>query len=332
MAKRKRLGPVDAFAASPAPEVKSAVPPIATVSGDAATRNALAEVTHMLESARAEGRLVQKLPIHEIESEHLIRDRLSVDDDEMTALKESLKARGQQTPIEVIDLGENRVSGQGRYGLVSGWRRLMALSSLRKREVLARVIRPGSEASAYEAMVEENEIRVGLSYYERARIVVQAVSAGIYPTKKKAQLALFAHASRAKRSKIGSFVTVVEALDGHLSHPTELGERMGLELAKALNQGRKDDLIAALVKGHQTAAEEQDSLRAAVSNTPKPSPRSKSISSANSGETGSKSDSDTGQPWLDIELCKGAQSVTLHGKGITPAFVTALEAWMATSR
>ncbi|MEL6646749.1 MAG: ParB N-terminal domain-containing protein, partial [Pseudomonadota bacterium] len=228
MAKRKRLGPVDAFAASPgfdrAPETKSALAPapIASVAGDAAAVDALARVSSALEAARAEGRLVQKIPLDQVVADHLIRDRITTDETEMEALKESLRNRGQQTPIEVVELAPDR------FGLISGWRRLHALRALKSETVLARLITPGTEADAYVAMVEENEIRVGLSYYERARIVLRAEQEGVYPTRKAALQSLFANVSRAKRSKIGSFVTVVEALDETLRFPTELGERLGL--------------------------------------------------------------------------------------------------------
>jgi ParB family chromosome partitioning protein len=101
--------------------------------------------------------------------------------------------------------------------------------------VLALVRRPEGGADAYVAMVEENEIRAGLSFYERARIVMRAVEAGVYPTEKAALQDLFATASFAKRSKVKSFIGVVEALDGALAFPARIPERTGLALAKALS-------------------------------------------------------------------------------------------------
>ena len=80
---------------------------------------------------RAEGRLVQSLALEAVVADHLVRDRLAAEDEAMATLKASIAARGQQTPIEVVDLG------QGRYGLVSGWRRLAALHALRERVVQA---------------------------------------------------------------------------------------------------------------------------------------------------------------------------------------------------
>ena len=100
-----------------------------------------------------------------------MRDRIAVAPDDLAALTESLRARGQQTPIEVVDLGG------GQYGLISGWRRISALRALLDETgeaqfatVLALLRQPADASAAYVAMVEENEIRIGLSYYERARL------------------------------------------------------------------------------------------------------------------------------------------------------------------
>ena len=330
MAKRKRLGPVEAFAAAPpaAPEVKAAeVPapssvPIAAVAGDSAAANALAEVTSALEAARAEGRLVQKLPLDRIVTDYLIRDRLAVDAGEMTALRESLAARGQQMPIDVLALPRSHPGQAPRYGLISGWRRVTALRALGANTVLARVIAPESQAAAYEAMVEENEIRVGLSYYERARIVMRAVAEGIYPSKKQAQLALFAHVSRAKRSKIGSFGVVVEALDGALQFPTEIGERLGLELARAIDAGQGDAFRAVLETDYPNAAAEQAALRHVMAG-PNPRPRAVSAPPARPSSTA------TPKSWPGVELREEGTGLTLSGEGVTPAFKAALKAWLA---
>ena len=232
MAKRKRLTPVQAPAS--APEVKSApmrAAPIAQVASEAATTHALQELSDLVTAARDEGRLIQPLPLSMIEAGHLVRDRLLDDsDDEMEALVASLRARGQQTPLDVVAL-EN-----GRYGLISGLRRLTALKRLGQDTALARVIAPDSASDAYVAMIEENEIRASLSLYERARIVAKAVEAGVYPDTRDALLTLYASTPRAKRSKIKSVITVVEALDGALRFPTALSERTCLDLARALEE------------------------------------------------------------------------------------------------
>ncbi|MAM00325.1 MAG: nuclease [Alteromonadaceae bacterium] len=211
--------------------------PIADVAGSAAATAALSEVTAELEAARREGRLVQSLPLEAIEEGHLVRDRLvgAINEDDMQSLMSSLQARGQQSPIEVTEIEP------GRYGLISGFRRLTSLRRLHAEtgdekfgKVHALVRRPDTAEAAYVAMVEENEIRVGLSYFERAHIVVRAVEEGVCSSEKQALNSLFGSASRAKRSKIKSFLSVVKALGPNLKFPNAIGERLGLELAARL--------------------------------------------------------------------------------------------------
>lgn len=238
MSKRKRLSfdsPVLPRISGPATPL-----PIAGQVGDASASAALSELSDRMEEARETGRMILDVPLDHIALDHLVRDRLSASDDEMHSLIESLRARGQQVPIEVTRLGLDR------YGLISGWRRCQAIKHLfdetgesRFASVQA-LIRPHVEApQAYRAMVEENEIRAGLSYYERARIVARAVDQKVFPTKRAALQELFAAASRAKRSKIGTFLPIVGALDGHLRFPQALTERVGLALGRALEDDPK---------------------------------------------------------------------------------------------
>jgi len=243
MAKRKRLTPANPTYLDTAPETKSMSPlapaslraPIADVASEASATAALAQMSDELADARQSGRMTITLDLAQIKMDYLVRDRLAVDDDEMQALIASLRDRGQQTPVEVADLGG------GTYGLISGWRRCQALTQLNledggSRQVLALLRRPSEAPDAYLAMVEENEIRVGLSYFERARIAAKASDQGVYESDKAALLSLFRAASRAKRSKIRSFLPVVRQLDGVLRFPQALGERMGLQLGKRLEE------------------------------------------------------------------------------------------------
>lgn len=351
MAKRKRLTPAQpgyldtsgsslspGFASPAASEPKStppAIPPIAQVARDSAASAALAEVTAELETARMEGRLIQALPLATIQRDHLVRDRLIVEADEMAVLKESLRSRGQQTPIEVVDLGE------GQFGLISGWRRVTALGELhaetgedRFGRVQALLRTPETAEAAYTAMVEENEIRVGLSPYERARIVAKAVEQGVFPTHKRALQSLFSAASRAKRSKIGSFLTVVAALDGALRFPGSLTERLGLRLSKALEADptlarnmRARLRKAAAADGAAEAAVLEAVLRGAaergsapvVAPVPKPPAPSRHVSSAEEVSPG-------------LYLAQGgtetARTLTLSGAAVTPELRMALAAWL----
>ena len=263
--------PSAAHYARPAPASPSAEPappprpraPIAQIAGGLASEAALEEMGAALASARREGRLIQALPLAAVEAGHILRDRLesAATGEDMEALVASLRASGQRTPIEVEDLGG------GRFGLISGWRRLTALRRLasedgpgaRPATVLAVVRAPAEAADAYLAMVEENEIRAGLSFWERARIVRRAAEAGVFADEGAALRGLFGAASKSRRSKIGAFVPVVAALDGALPFPEAVSERLGLALAAALKEdaGFGAALAAALGRERPASPEEQ---------------------------------------------------------------------------
>ncbi|WP_109314021.1 ParB N-terminal domain-containing protein [Ruegeria sp. AU67] len=246
MAKRKRLTPAQPSYLGAVPEAKPAplgasTAPIAQVAGEASTVAALEEVTQVLQSARKEGRMIELLPLAAIDERHLVRDRLEQNEEEMAALLDSLRARGQQMPIEVVALPDT--TGPRTHGLISGWRRLTALRRLYQEtsdskfaHVKAMVITPDTAQDAYVAMVEENEIRVNLSHYERARIAVRAMREGVYPTQKAALQGLFGNATRSKRSKIGTFIVLVEAFDTFLRFPSAISEKLGLALVREMTR------------------------------------------------------------------------------------------------
>ena len=320
MAKRKRLTPAQAgFLSGAAPETKSAQPPIAQVAGEAAAVSALSTLSAEWDTARAEGRLIVALDLDAVVDDHLVRDRATMDEEAMQSLRQSLLARGQQTPIEVTDLG------QGRYGLISGWRRLTALRALlqeteerRFSTVQALIRQPADQAQSYVAMVEENEIRADLSFYERARIVLKSLEAGVFETEKEALQTLFSTGSYARRSKIKSFIPVVTALEGALRFPHRLSERAGLALSKGLSADPK--LAARLRKtltarAPDTAEAESALLLEALRPAPKKEP-----------EQTPQIDQSPG-PEIAISFKPG--EILLEGEGVTEALHKRLTAWLS---
>jgi len=313
------------------------------MAGDASARAALTEVTEAMETARAEGRLVQALPLDAVEAGHLLRDRLPPDpasspttanavSEDASALLESLRQRGQQVPIEVRDMGPDHPGP--RYGLISGWRRLMALRQLhvetgedRFATVLAVLRRPETAAEAYVAMVEENEIRVGLSYYERARVAARAAETGVFEDASAAIDVLFSTASKAKRSKIRSFVRIYEALEDWLAYPSAIPERLGLKLAKALEGGGQSRGVSGITDALSMAApanpeEELAALSRGVAAVEAADPKA-------SDPTRAPSPAGDGSELVPgIRLKRARSGLILSGPGVDAALEVELEAWL----
>ena len=347
MAKRKRLAPAQGSLPAPAPEVKSFTrfppagaapdrPPIAQVAGDAASVAALEELAEEIRLARETGRMVLNLPLEAVDETYLVRDRMLADEDELKVLEDSIREQGQRTPIEVVELGE------GRYGLISGWRRLTALKRLRRHHagdrhgfVLALLRRPDTASEAYRAMVEENELRVGLSYYERARIVAKAAEQGAYGDDIDALKGLFGAVSRAKRSKIGSFLKLYRALDLRLKFPTAISERLGLAVARALEEDPQlgDRLADRLRKADAQTPEDETAL---LEKSIRGGAAKQSLTGPLETVTGKKPAS---RPAPDrvrfgtvtLEAADGGKRLTLTGQGIDPDFRARLEAWLKSA-
>ncbi len=305
-------------------------PPIARVAGDAARDAAFEEVAQALGDARAEGRLILRLPLDAIEDGYLVRDRLAAPAGaaagpgaaEMAALVDSIRADGQRMPVEVA------VLPGGRHGLISGWRRLTALRRLhaetgeaRFATVLALPRTPASIRDAYRAMIDENELRADLSHYERARIVALAAAAGGYADEQAALSALFATASRPRRSKIGSFLRLYHALDGVLSHPAAIPERLGLALVRRIDAEGPAGIVAAL----RAAAPGDAAAEIAVLDRAARPPAHQSVHQ--SDRPSRPVPSRPVRPDIALRV-EGPGRVTLQGDGVDAAFLARLETWL----
>ncbi|WP_291730881.1 ParB N-terminal domain-containing protein [Leisingera sp. F5] len=373
MAKRKRLSPAQTGYLTAAPAGKPVLgtassvgaAPIAQVASDASAQAALQELSGVLENARAKGLMIEELPLERIDENHLVRDRIEQDEEELQALMASLRARGQQTPAEVVPL-EDTFGGR-THGLISGWRRLTALRRLyaetsdpKFATIKALVIKPDSAEASYVAMVEENEIRVNLSHYERARIAVRACKEGVFTRRKYALQALFGNATRTKRSKIGSFVTLVEALDAVLFYPTAISEKLGLALVREIeaDEGFATRATQALQAADRSSPEAELAVltRLAEGNTAIPPKLVSDTPPAPAYDAAPKPPSppvpplvsrprvrdvydwDAAQPGERISLpapggvklgyTPSEQRIEISGPGVNTALVEALQAWL----
>ncbi|KUF09878.1 ParB N-terminal domain-containing protein [Pseudoponticoccus marisrubri] len=211
--------------------------------------------------AQGEGRVLVELPIGDISTDALPRDRLDLDavaaSDEMEELKTSIRERGQKEPIEVFAV-------EGGYQLKKGWRRLTALRQLhaetgddRYARAVARVdAGQGSRIDLYIDMVEENVIREDLSFAEMAQV---AIIAAREEGQGAAELVsrIYASLHKMKRSYIRSFVFLLEELGETLHFPKAVPRNLGVEVARRLQASpdEAEGLRAELARA--TSAEEQ---------------------------------------------------------------------------
>ena len=354
MAKRKRLTPADPAILGTEPpvlETKSiGLPggpaPIAQVAGDASASAALQELASEVKRAKDEGRMILDLPLTQIDAGYLVRDRMMAEEEELQILMDSLRRRGQQTPIEVVEIAPNA------YGLISGWRRLTAFQRLFKEsgdakfaKIKALIRDPDTAEDAYVAMVEENEVRVGLSYYERARVTAKAIEQGIFPNERHALQVLFASASRARRSKIGSFLKLYHALDDDLSFAHVIPERLGMGLVKLVeeeperiealrgllgvapvpNSGAELHILESALKD----ASGENNLNWALDTSAEPAPKKSSSPVSQRNKAPLELVGACGKP-VDMEYLDGV--ITLTGPGVTMAFRDRLQSWLNKSR
>ncbi|MQQ10073.1 chromosome partitioning protein ParB [Epibacterium sp. SM1979] len=249
-------------------------PPIADVVADAAMRaSPLPQAdreaqakdkadAERLREAEGKGLVAVEIPIHEITADALSRDRMDLDEDEMQELMTSISVNGLRLPIEVYV--PQYVTDGGQFGLISGYRRLAAIRRLNAKSggaryttIAAFVREPNGVKDALIAMIEENEVRAGLSQYERGRAAAMAVYDGVFTSVDEAVSVLFQTASKAKRSKIRSFALVHEDLGDLLSHAVSFSERQCLRLAAALRAGLTEDIRAALERADPRDGEEE---------------------------------------------------------------------------
>lgn len=286
MAKRKRL---EAPSADTLKEIEEGfaretsgsgplgpMPPIAQIASEAAAGASALSGEERLrvtrDAADAEryrraleaGLVVQEIRVISIAPAALSRDRMAVDTEEMDELIASIRAHGLRLPIEVFETEVEPRSQMQQYGLISGWRRLMAMTALMVESrgeaftTIKAIVRPrGTAAEAYISMVEENEIRSNLSQYERGRIAVMAAGQGAFTGVEEAVNALFHAGSKAKRSKIRAFAELHEELGDMLSFAHQMNERQGLRIVTAIRAGMSGALRRALATG-QAAGEGQD--------------------------------------------------------------------------
>lgn len=202
-----------------------------------------------------------RIPLDRIDPFALPRDRSVLDRTPMDELRASILANGLRQPIEVF-------ATETGYGLLSGFRRLTAFGELHDRtgdptfaEIDAILRTPADRRAAVAAVVEENDIRVGLTPWERASYAIATTRTGLFDTLDAAIAGLYPFAARQKRAKIRAIAEVVESLGDSLTDAVDMSENRLLRLSAVLRLGWEELVHAALIQGARTPQAQWDRLR-----------------------------------------------------------------------
>lgn len=258
--------------------VREAVESLAeTTEAKVEQRRRNAEDAKSYRAAQEEGRVLVDIPLSEISTTDLPRDRLDLEavatSDEMEELKASIRARGQKEPVEVYR------DGAGAYQLKKGWRRFTALSQLlaetgdaRFAHVTARV-ELGSEnrLARYIDMVEENTIREDLTFAEMAQLAITAAhDAEVDEIDPDAMVArLYGALHKMKRSYIRKFVFLLVVLGDALKWPRDVPRNLGVDVARLLNNEEAAEALRERLRACATP-EAQNKILAGFIETEKP--------------------------------------------------------------
>ncbi|MFP7572021.1 ParB/RepB/Spo0J family partition protein [Marivita sp. S2033] len=228
-------------------------------------------LAHEFVGLKRAGLITRLIPLDEIVTEALVRDRAPGPDPDMAELVASIREVGLSNPIRVEERGD------GRYELVQGWRRLSAYKALYAETgsndwaAIPAGLLPRGEglAGMYRRMVDENLVRRNLSFAEMAT-VAQAYAADPETVPKNVDDAvseLFRSAAYNKRSYIRSFARLLDLIGPQLTFPQAIPRNLGLSLLKQLEdddlriEQLRDRLEAAT---RQTARDELEVLRSFV--------------------------------------------------------------------
>jgi ParB family chromosome partitioning protein len=185
---------------------------------------------------KQQGLIVDLIPLDQIETYKLTRDRHNGFDEELGELVESIRDVGLSNPIRV----EQR--SDGRYELVQGYRRIQAYTRLLEEtgdtekfgRIPAGIMAKGAALETlYRRMVDENLVRKDISLAEMAQLAVDYAGHPLTDISDpdKAVALLFKSASYSKRSYIRSFIPVVNRLGEVLHFVHEVPRALGLALS-----------------------------------------------------------------------------------------------------
>lgn len=198
-------------------------------------------LAHEYVALRDAGHVVQAVPLDQVHTHMLVRDRMAGEDLELNELVTSIRELGLSNPIRVIP----RPDGNG-VELVQGFRRLSAYRTLFEEtgesqwaEIPALILLGVVDIEGlYRRMVDENIIRKDLSFAEMAHAAHSYAADPATEARdlSEAVAALFQSAPYSKRSYIRSFAHLLDQIGGVLKYPTEIPRALGVALSRELKE------------------------------------------------------------------------------------------------
>lgn len=225
---------------------------------------------------KREGLITDLIPLDQIASQKLQRDRKAVRDDEIEELKASIKEIGLSNPIRLLVV-------DGGYELVQGFRRLTAYRELHEETGDARFARIPAGLMAegdalerlYRRMVDENLVRRDISFAEMAILASRYADDPETPASSVAEAvaSLYRSAGRQKRNYIAHFASLMDRIASGLQWPEVIPRALGLELEKrlAMDEPSVARLLEMLRSGQPRSGEEEvQILRRFLDEVPQP--------------------------------------------------------------
>ncbi|MEP4037895.1 ParB N-terminal domain-containing protein [Pseudophaeobacter sp.] len=207
----------------------------------AAEQNIRAEndrLAHEFVRLKKLGLVVDRIPLDQISTSKLVRDRATSRDPELEELQASIRSIGLSNPIRVEE------EADGSYQLIQGFRRLSAYRALYAETgseefaaIPAGLIAKGQDLQGlYRRMVDENLVRRDISFAEMAQLALsyaQDPETGCELVE-DAVAHLYASAGRQKRSYIRHFAELLEMIGARLRFAEAIPRALGLDLKKRL--------------------------------------------------------------------------------------------------
>lgn len=194
-------------------------------------------LAHDFVERKSQGLVLERIPLDQIHTRKLTRDRRTVAPEALDELKASISEIGLSNPVQL-----ERVSDG--FELVQGLRRLTAYRGLDRDHpeagydaIAAVVLEPGESLEIlYRRMVDENLVRSDISFAEMARL---AQNYAADPATDAADLdaavdVLYATVAKQKRSYIRAFARLLSVLEKHLEFPEAIPRALGLSVRKRI--------------------------------------------------------------------------------------------------